>query len=518
MTRKLLFAFGAVITVGTGCMDLDTENPNAPDIDRALAEEGDVEELLGTGYILWTRGTGIDASMHPLTGANEVTSAWGNWGLRDGAKLPREPYDNSVGARRPHANSVPWSHLYEALSNVADALHAVEYGGMRFEEDGTDTTDRARAYGRFIQGLAHGWLALHFDQAPIFDEEVLDELGQEVPEPVPYDEVMDAAVGYFEEAIAIAEAADPFQLPEDWIRGRPLTNSELVAWSHSYLSNYLPALARTPADRAQVDWNQVLYHLDRGVQEVDGPIPGQQDEIRWWWRTGTLSPEFLRVPYDLIGPTDNSGNYEEWLATDPHDREMIVVETDDRRVTGPEGPEDQGKYIRFINWQHPFPVDRGAHKQSVYYHHRFRDEFRGSNYQTIMPAFHPDRKRLRRAEALLRLGGNRDRAVDLINETRVENGELDPLPYDVSEDELWSAWMYEFALETAGLFFWTTLYDRRGLGTLICGTPIHYPIPSEELELMERPIYTFGGGQEGSANPDEGCRGPKEPATNVVVR
>lgn len=518
MRLAKLVGLGVLLVVSSACMDLDTTNPNAPDVDRALTDAGDVEALLGTGYFLWMRGTGIDASMHPLVGATETTSAWGNWGLRDAAKLPREPYDNSIGARRPHANSVPWSQLYEALSNVADALHAVEYRGLRFEGTNQDNTDRGRAFGKFVQGLAHGWLALHFDQAPIFDEHVLENLDNQVPEPRPYAEVMEAAIGYFEEAIEIAETADPFQLPENWIRGRPLTNAELIQWSHSYLSNYLPAVARTPTERAQVDWNQVLYHLDRGVQEMDGPIPGQQDQIRWWWRTGTLNPTFLRVPYDLIGPTDNSGNYEEWLASDPRDREMIGVHTDDRRVTGPDGPEDDGKYIRFVDWQHPFPVDRGAHKQSVYFHHRFRDVFRPSNYQTMMPAFNPDRKNLRRAEALLRLGQNRNQAVDLVNETRVKNGELEPLPYSISDQALWGWWMYEFALETAGLFFWTTLYDRRGLGTLICGTPIHYPIPSGELELMDRPIYTFGGSGEGGANPADGCRGPKEPATNVILR
>src|SRR5690606_33960795 len=105
--------------------------------------------------------------------------------------LPRGPYDNSPTASYPSVNSNPWGNLYEGLSNVADGLAAIE-NGMRFEdEDGNDNTERAVVFAKFVQGVIHGWLASFYDRAIIFDEEVLTNLENEVPQPQPYDVVME---------------------------------------------------------------------------------------------------------------------------------------------------------------------------------------------------------------------------------------------------------------------------------------------------------------------------------------
>jgi hypothetical protein len=39
----------------------------------------------------------------------------------------------------------------------------------------------------------------------------------------------------------------------------------------------------------------------------------------------------------------------------------------------------------------------------------------------------------------------------------------------------------------------TAFFDARGWGTLVEGTPIHFPIPARELETLNLPAYTFGG-------------------------
>lgn len=507
----------AALALAGACMPLDVENTNDPDADRALSDASDVEALLGTGFYRYINGTMKNAAPARSVAANEVTSSWGNFGMQNAGTLPRGAYDNSPTASYRHINQIPWGNLYEGLSNVADGLHAIE-GGMTFDDDGVDTTDRARAYGKFVQGVITGWLASFYDQVVIFDEETLANLEETSPEPIPYTEAIDRANAYLEESISIAESAAPFQLPggeQAWIHGNTLNNEELAQWAHSFLARNMTSVARTPADRAAVDWDRVIFHLDRGVQESVGPV-GEQSSVIWWHRPSERPSGWLRVAYDLIGPADTAGNYEEWLATDPLQRQPFVLETADRRIVGPEGGESNGKYMRIAEPFNLFPSDRGQYFQSAYWFTRFSRRVHPDGWALLQPVLIALQQEHLRAEALLRTGGDRNTVVDIVNIGRVENGELEPLPYDVSDEELWRVFAYEKALEQAVSMASQNFFDRRAFGTMICGSPTQYPIPGTELEVMLLPNYTFGGSGEGAATPEAGCRTAQEDALNII--
>jgi hypothetical protein len=403
---------------------------------------------------------------------------------------------------------------------VADGLLAVE-GGIEFTDaDGNDTTERARVYVRFVQGVIHGWLASFYDQAVIFDEQTLAAIAETPPEIVPYGQVMDRAIEYLEEAISMAEAAAPFQLPIEagvaWIHGAPLNNQELIQWAHSFAARYLVNVARTPQDRqAAVDWDRVLYHLDRGVTEAVG-VQGEQSPVLWWHRPSERPTGWVRAAYDLIGPADTSGAYQAWLATDPNERSNFVIETADRRITGPDGPDSDGKYVSYVSLSNVFPTDRGQYFQSAYFFDRFHRSRYPEGWAYLQPIFLPIQQDHMRAEALLRLGRDRNTAIDLINRGRVENGELPPIPYDVSDAELWRVFAYEKSIEQAVSMASQNWFDRRGFGTMICGTNVHYPVPGAELETLQMPNYTFGGSGDGAAIEATGCRSAQEDALNVI--
>lgn len=509
---------GVLAAVVTGaCMPLDVDNINAPDAERALGEPSDVEALLGTGFYRWINGVMKDPAAAHSVAANEITASWGNFGMQNAGTLPRGPFDNSPTASYRSVNRTPWINLYEGLSNVADGLLAIQEG-MRFTHEGPDNTDRARAYGKFVQGVITGWLAAFFDQAIIFDEQVLANLEDEAPGPIPYPEVLTRSMEYFDEAIQIAGSAAPFQLPSGeaaWIHGSPLTNEQLIQWSHSFAARWLSSSSRTPAERQAVDWERVLYHLDRGVQDIAG-VQGAQSPVIWFHRPSERPDDWVRAAYDLIGPADTSGNYQAWLATDPLQRSSFLIHTADRRVTGPEGPEDPGKFMRFVNLGNLFPTDRGQYFQSAYFFNRFHRQRFDNDWSYLQPLFLPIQQDHMRAEALLRLGRDRNLAIDLINRGRVENGELPPLPYTVSDEELWRVFAYEKAIEQAVTMASMNFFDRRGFGTMICGSPVQYPMPGDELEVMLMPNYTFGGSGPGAADPATGCRSAQEPATLVV--
>ncbi|MBV9774063.1 MAG: RagB/SusD family nutrient uptake outer membrane protein, partial [Gemmatimonadetes bacterium] len=116
-----------------------------------------------------------------------------------------------------------------------------------------------------------------------------------------------------------------------------------------------------------------------------------------------------------------------------------------------------------------------------------------------------------RAEAYLNQG-NLDRAAELINRTRVKNGGLPavtvagvpnarscvPKTQKGACGSLFDALRYEKRIETAGVEGSTAYWDARGWGTLLVGTPVHFPVPWRDLELIGAPLYTFGGGGAGS--------------------
>ncbi|MDQ3515181.1 MAG: RagB/SusD family nutrient uptake outer membrane protein, partial [Gemmatimonadota bacterium] len=104
-----------------------------------------------------------------------------------------------------------------------------------------------------------------------------------------------------------------------------------------------------------------------------------------------------------------------------------------------------------------------------------------------------------RAEALIRSGGSRTTAAQLINNSRVGRGQLTPLTGAESDAVLLTEIDYEREVELMFTNGWDLFRARHGLvDRLQIGTWRHLPIPAKELETLGLPIYTFGGA---AANP-----------------
>jgi hypothetical protein len=128
-----------------------------------------------------------------------------------------------------------------------------------------------------------------------------------------------------------------------------------------------------------------------------------------------------------------------------------------------------------------------------------------------------DEMRLLKAEALFWLGneGPNQQVADLLNVTRVGKGKLPAItavgppagtgcvPRKPTGEcgTLYDALMYEIRIEMAGIEGPIQWFNGRGLGWLVSGTPVHFPVPGRELNTLRLPLYTFGGapGQPGSA-------------------
>jgi hypothetical protein len=273
--------------------------------------------------------------------------------------------------------------------------------------------------------------------------------------------------------------------------------------------------ARSPAERETLtNWTAVLNHISKVQDDVVVALGSGARDSQYLARSqhATANPR-MYANVRLYGPADTSGAYQAWLATPPDDRERFLVETPDRRLTGEDGPESRGS--RFI-FRANTNVDRsfGGYRESFYQFQGHVTPAGAATWNTGTFAVLPLRElRLYQAEAHYR-AGQYGAAADLINVTRVGNGQLPPVtgqgvvpggtgcvPRTESGacGDLWDALVYERMMELSFIEPARTFLDRRGLGTLFPGTMIHLPIPGSRLEILGIPRYTFGGGGEGSA-------------------
>src|SRR5690606_24642908 len=108
------------------------------------------------------------------------------------------------------------------------------------------------------------------------------------------------------------------------------------------------------------------------------------------------------------------------------DRQPFQIETMDRRIHGPDGPAQAGKYFGYHRTT-LFPGSRGTYRWSYYYY--LRSGAGESWYQGPQPTMTVDEMNLLKAYGLIPLGPGEE-ADPLINITHVRNCELLPVTID----------------------------------------------------------------------------------------
>ncbi|HET9423826.1 MAG TPA: hypothetical protein VFO55_00535, partial [Gemmatimonadaceae bacterium] len=442
--------------------------------------------------------------------AHEVTSGFADFGQLELSAEPRQSWNNSPVNGRAQVSTGPWFGLYRTISSVNDALAAID-GGLVIED--AARTARTQAVGKFIQGISHGYLGLYFDSAFVVDEKVdLDTIT--VPKFQPYTVVTTEAIEQLDSAIAIAGRQD-FTLPVDSWLYSAMTRAQFIRLANSFAARLMVYSARTPAERALVDWNAVIARVDAGVTTDFAPVA--QPDVLWddWKRlvarvrNAARPSDFGRPSYWLLGPADSTPGFVSWLATPLNDRVAFQIRTRDRRIQGSGGPATPGTYVGYNN-NNIFTPSRGTYRFSHYFFRRYGT---GDTWTTgPQPALLVSEMNLLKAEGLIRLGRAAE-AVPLINLTRQANGLLPAVTVAGPPDEagcvprkangacgsLWDALRYEKTLEGLGVSGVIAFFDARGWGALPENTMLHLPVPGAELSTLLRANYTYGGGGPGSA-------------------
>lgn len=536
MRFRTLLAPAIAVLLMAGCdglADLEVENLNDPDVERALADPDDVVSLIGSSYLQWWYGAHEFGGGPALSVAADAHSAsWGNFAMQDFGTEPRMAINNNPSYGYAYAIEDPWYQNYAALKAANDGIRAIDgLGGGEPVDVGGDET-MARAFAKFVQGISHGQLAMLYDQAFIFDETIgPDEIDAGL-EMVPYTDVMNAAIGFLNDAIDIASTGT-FTLPNAWIQDEEVDDQRLIALAHSYAARYMASVARTPTEAAAVDWATVRAHAEQGITEEFGPTADLN--FVWWdalkaW--GGVYAGWGRLDLRFLGMGDTSGEYQAWMGTPVQDRQPFLISTTDGRVAG-DTPDSDGAYVQYYSTI-PFRPERGTYFFSNYGDMRWTwdwecddpDEvdvvedpcdwaayhFYAGLFNTPIPDFMPQELWALIAESHI-WEGNPDLAVPFINATRADwlpevtaagvPDAADCVPMEPSSTaecgSLLTALHWEKWLNIYHTGMGVEYADARRWGYLVSGTPLHLPVPGSELQVLQLPIYTFGGGGEGSA-------------------
>jgi hypothetical protein len=494
------------------CADLDVVNPNDADASRALTTSGDVESLIAGGFN--TVFNGVYSYSGPemfLSNASfQHNAPWGNAAMEHYGRIPRIAIVNDAADTNYGNFTRPWFYMYRAIAAVSDGLRALDANPDLATEIGAADLTRDKAFARFILGMAHGYLAITYDKGFIVDETT--DLTQ-TQEAVDYNAMLAAALGYLDEAISLSGQGS-FTLPADWMAAN-VTSSDLQRIAHSMKARFRAASARTAAERAAVDWNAVMADVDAGVTST---FNMDMDPNNDWYQEGMdygTSSGWSELSYWVYGMADQSGNYQRWLALtigtkdpNPGGDPVLIVTPDERFPQGSTVEAQQaapGSYISSPEdiagvWARP---DRGTWRWSYYYLHRFElyNFWEDFTHAEINIA----EMRLLKAEGLYRKG-DKAGAAALVNVSRTASGLnatdaagtntscVPRLPNEQCGD-LWEMLKWEKRLETQfqGLYGAPWYFDGRGWGDLWIGTPLQFPAPCKELQVLNiLPCYTFG--------------------------
>ncbi len=500
LTALLMFAVWFV-----GCQSLDVQNFNDPDESRALATPSDIEALISGSFLSWFDGIQSSTpNMSLAMPADVYTCGWGNFGMGELSEEPRQILTNTTTSNFSSFLEEPWFDSYGAISAASDGIRNIESGTVTLGDDNI----RAIGFAKMVQGLAHGWLALMYDQGFILEEDV--DLNTTELELQPYTTVMAAAIAMLEEAITIFNTND-FTVPDNWINGKTYTSAELAQIAHSFIARYMVLVPRNRTDRSNVQWNTVISHLNAGITE-DLAILGDGAGRSSAWFSGThwYSSQWnvwQRVDYKLIGPSDIGTDYDDWLNRAPADRDEFIFQSSDQRIwdgtIAPDGTQNPGSQMLQIGTT---TFIREPYGFSRYGHDRFKEVTTSANGSDII-IFRLSEMDFMRAEALLNTGGSLAEVAALLDKTHVTDGGYPtsaglaagsindtPQPQQAKGATLWSILKYEKNMDLLGTFSGRGYWEKRGWGELTSLNAVHFPVPALELETLQIALYTHGGG------------------------
>jgi len=543
---RKLGIFAAALMVGlAGCeTDLTVPNTNNPDVDRALARPGDVESFILNSYGQMHQASfGVNGSIAPSlrTMALENASGLANWGMGPRSSLPRSALANSRGNPYEAENLVQYARLPRAARVAANGVVALRRPGFTIGSLASD--QRAMAFAYLVMGAANGNLALVYDSVSIVTPE--DDISQGAPaELLGYAAGMDIALKQLDSAIVISGRSPGYTLPATAINGTAWTSAQVIQIARGWKARLRAGVARTPAERAAVDWAAVIADAGAALpvdftitmSNAAGSVWTVAHVQHWLYDTWSQQPVMIIGMGDSVRAGCSAANagvgdcYDAWLATPLNSRYRILIRTADQRF--PPGdtrdaqrtasgstpsanfPQPPRSNLYFRNRR---PTDPTGEAWGISYYDFYRFEAFWASFNGAVPVMTRAEMNLLMAEGYIRTGDFVN-AMSRINTSRVGNGNLPPLvgitsltqaistsgscvprvpqPPDFTTaacGNIMEAMKWEKRLETELTHLGAWFIDSRGWGDLPEGTPVHFPVPFQEMDARAKPSYNLGG-------------------------
>lgn len=501
----------------TACADnLEVRNLNNPDLGLVYREPGGVEGVISTlfrSYHQFTQGTAEGLSTQSKPMSLESYGQVANFGTALRGGIPRLFINNNRGNQVATGNFTNFSSLSRLMRTSATVVQAADAYRARGATLGSaDLDNRARAFAFFVNGLTMGTLALGYDSVAIATPATPTTA---IPEFVGPAVASATALQMLDTAINIAGGAMA-NIPGIWVgRSTEMTPADFVRLVRTFKAKLRAGVARTPAERAAVNWAEVAADAAAGLTadfRIDlNPANNWTSSLD----AGTFmtSASWHQISLMYQGMADNTGAYPAWIALPLAQRngmEFTVVTPDTRwpqganrnaQVANSSLPLAATQYIANRNPGGDQPDLSNPWGTSQYDHRRWWAIANNNSIGTYS-YIDVDEVNMLRAEALIRTG-NAAGAMALVNASRTQHG-LAPFtdPAGTAPDcvptlpsgacgDLLEAMKYEKRMETQLTGYMQWFLDSRGWGDLIQGTALHWPVPFQEMDTRNKPFYNM---------------------------
>lgn len=558
MKRSLIrwAAVSAALLGAAACNDTDLAvvNPNSGESARVLGTPDDAEALIGTYYKRWS--SGVYGSTTEMQAMADIMSLMNYSSLANNCMNARTPFSGAGNTNTPGntcAGEQRRLYFYTAeVNRVASTfLSQIKSGNLKLGSPAREARDKA--FAEFLRGISIGYAALMHDSTTVVTDE---QSGQDQGKLIGYKEAADSAYAALERAITLANtnvSGDKgFPLPETWVPS-PMQWSapNFVRLVRSYRARIRANMARTPAERAAVDWTAVIADAQNGFTDDHYITTSTTTGPSNSWRTQYLSfTTWHQMPPFFIGMADVSGSYAAWIAQPLAERgagnATFFMSTPDLRF--PQGntrAEQNADFALascssandvckryFVNRPAGNDVTSGAGFGWSQYDHvrsypwNLKGDGSGARNGPLIFMTKAELDLLA-AEGMYR-AGNFAGAAALVNKTRTKNGlpaitafdantpvpggavncvpKVPVAPFNVVAcGKLWDALKYEKRIETAYTHYAPWYLDGRGWGDLPAETPLFWAVPYQDLQARGTAIsalYGTGkGGIENSTSP-----------------
>ncbi len=466
------------------CADLDVPNLNTPDREATLKSPDGIKSLTSGLFKTWfTQEQHNFGSPGP---AMWVMADWGtvtfaNYGTRDASEEPRIFFDNQRSYPYENITNNYWRFMYSVVTTANDVLFALD-NGVEIGDRGSET-EMVRGMAHFMQGLGNGYIGLVFDRAYPSDEFTDYETIQQTD----YQTSINMAISQLEQAIVIFDN-NSFTLPSDWINGNAFTNKDMSKLAHSFIARIMVYSARNSEQTDAINWDNVLTHAEKGINS-DFYVQGDPGNWTSWYKYYMARPNWGKVDMRIVNVLDPTipANWPDGGLSDlPH--EGKIISNDQRVMTDYEYNSSNNR------------PERGLYRWSTYRYKRL-DDYVNSNFTGSIIMMRSAENDLFKAEALLRLNRLEDAAAIINAGSRVTRGNLPAIAAD--QTEIAKAITYERTIELPLTGMGIEYFDMRRNGQLQDGSLLHFPMPAQQLEVVQEPNYTFGGNNPQYGTPNE---------------